>query len=80
VGVGTDILRVLWKAKDLAWGHILVTPQGHLIVGRATTASEMSRPKKTIVSHPVWKVNRMRTMYVLGSEIHVHSDYINDSL
>jgi hypothetical protein len=23
-----------------------------------------------------WKVNRMRTMYVLGSEIHVHSDYI----
>jgi hypothetical protein len=26
-----------------------------------------------------WKVNRMRTMYVLGSKIHVHSDYINDS-
>jgi hypothetical protein len=26
-----------------------------------------------------WKVNRMRTMYVPGSEIHVHSDYINDS-
>jgi hypothetical protein len=25
------------------------------------------------------KVNRMRTMYVPGSEIHVHSDYINDS-
>jgi hypothetical protein len=23
-----------------------------------------------------WKVNRMRTMYVLGSETHVHSDYI----
>jgi hypothetical protein len=23
-----------------------------------------------------WKVNRMRTMYVLGSEIHVHNDYI----
>jgi hypothetical protein len=31
------------------------------------------------LSHPVLKVNRMRTMYVLGSEIHVHSDYINDS-
>jgi hypothetical protein len=31
------------------------------------------------VSHPVLKVNRMRTMYVPGSEIHVHSDYINDS-
>jgi hypothetical protein len=26
-----------------------------------------------------WKVNRMQTMYVSGSEIHVHSDYINDS-
>jgi hypothetical protein len=26
-----------------------------------------------------WKVNRMRTMYVPGSEIHVHSNYINDS-
>jgi hypothetical protein len=23
-----------------------------------------------------WKVNRMRTMYVPGSEAHVHSDYI----
>jgi hypothetical protein len=23
-----------------------------------------------------WKVNRMRTMYVPGSETHVHSDYI----
>jgi hypothetical protein len=31
------------------------------------------------VSHPVLKVNRMRTMYVPGSVIHVHSDYINDS-
>jgi hypothetical protein len=26
-----------------------------------------------------WKANRMRTMYVPGSEIHVHNDYINDS-
>jgi hypothetical protein len=25
------------------------------------------------------KVNRMRTMYVPGLEIHVHNDYINDS-
>jgi hypothetical protein len=32
-----------------------------------------------ILSHPVLKVNRMRTMYVPGSVIHVHSDYINDS-
>jgi hypothetical protein len=31
------------------------------------------------MSHPVLKVNRMRTMYVPGSVIHVHSDYINDS-
>jgi hypothetical protein len=23
-----------------------------------------------------WKANRMRTMYVTGSETHVHSDYI----
>jgi hypothetical protein len=26
-----------------------------------------------------WKVNRMRTIYVPESEIHVHGDYINDS-
>jgi pyoverdine/dityrosine biosynthesis protein Dit1 len=31
------------------------------------------------LSHPVLKVNRMRTIYVPGSEIHVHSDYMNDS-
>jgi hypothetical protein len=31
------------------------------------------------LSHPVLKVNRMQTMYVPGSVIHVHSDYINDS-
>jgi hypothetical protein len=30
------------------------------------------------LSHPVLKVNRMRTMYVPGSVIHVHSDYINE--
>jgi hypothetical protein len=23
-----------------------------------------------------WKANRMRTMYVTGSETHIHSDYI----
>jgi hypothetical protein len=28
------------------------------------------------MSHPVLKVNRMRTMYVPGSAIHVHSSYI----
>jgi hypothetical protein len=31
------------------------------------------------MSHTVLKVNQMRTMYALGSKIHVHSDYINDS-
>jgi hypothetical protein len=31
------------------------------------------------LSHPVLKVNRMRTMYVPGSVIHVHNDYINGS-
>jgi hypothetical protein len=40
-------------------------------------------PITILVSHlchtRFWKVNRMRTMYVPGSEIHVHSDYINDS-
>jgi translation elongation factor EF-1alpha len=30
----------------------------------------------TGLSHPVLKVNRMRTMYVPGSAIHVHSSYI----
>jgi hypothetical protein len=37
------------------------------------------RERSRSLSHPVLKVNRMRTMYVPVSEIHVHSDYINDS-
>jgi hypothetical protein len=32
-----------------------------------------------VVSQPVLKVNRMQTMYVPRSEIHIHDDYINDS-
>jgi hypothetical protein len=32
-----------------------------------------------LMSHLVLKVDRMRTMYVPGSVIHVHDDYINDS-
>jgi hypothetical protein len=28
------------------------------------------------MSHPVLKVNRMRTMYVPGSKTHVYNDYI----
>jgi hypothetical protein len=36
-------------------------------------------PTGSHLSHPVLEGNRMRTMYVPGSEIHVHSDYINDS-
>jgi hypothetical protein len=30
------------------------------------------------MSHPVLKVNRMRTMYVQGSAIHVHNNYITE--
>jgi hypothetical protein len=33
-------------------------------------------PPKDSMSHPVLKANRMRTMYVPGSAIHVHSSYI----
>jgi hypothetical protein len=47
-----------------------------------TWAGIMDLPNMPLVeslSHPVLKVNRIRAMYVPGSEIHVHSDYINDS-
>jgi hypothetical protein len=32
--------------------------------------------KRSSVTPGFWKANRMRTMYVPGSETHVHSDYI----
>jgi hypothetical protein len=44
--------------------------------GRVTWLAHRTCP---VLSHPVLKVNRMRTMYVPGSVIHVHGDYINDS-
>jgi hypothetical protein len=36
----------------------------------------MITESSSTLSHPVLKVNQMRTMYVPGSETHVHSDYI----
>jgi hypothetical protein len=33
-------------------------------------------PRVPLMSHPVLEDNRMRTMYVPGSETCVHSDYI----
>jgi hypothetical protein len=36
----------------------------------------IGKSPKPRVSHPVWKTNWMRTMYVPGSETHVHNDYI----
>jgi hypothetical protein len=36
-------------------------------------------PVWNMLSHPVLEVNRMRIIYVAGSEIHVHNNYINDS-
>jgi hypothetical protein len=48
-------------------------------VKTSTSASAEAPSTEAKVSHPVLKVNRMRTMYVPGSEIHVHSDYRNDS-
>jgi hypothetical protein len=44
-----------------------------------SSTSKAGQSAPGAVSHPVLKVNRMRTMYVPGSVIHVHSDYINDS-
>jgi hypothetical protein len=32
--------------------------------------------KHAFMSHPVWKANQMRTMYVPGLETHVDNDYI----
>jgi hypothetical protein len=49
------------------------------LLGAYTKAEDEAMNVAFGVSHPVLKVNRMRTMYVPGSVIHVHSDYINDS-
>jgi hypothetical protein len=48
---------------------------GSVLVGGGVGGALVGVP----LSHPVLKVNRMRTMYVPGSENHVHNDYINDS-
>jgi hypothetical protein len=55
-------------------------PRGKgMVVNDKEKESFINEPKDDKLSHPVLKVNRMRTMYVPGSVIHVHSDYINDS-
>jgi hypothetical protein len=46
---------------------------------REGESADAERRCEVGLSHPVLKVNRMRTMYVRESEIHVHNDYINDS-
>jgi hypothetical protein len=38
------------RRKILAWGNGPVTPQGHLVVGRAKITSGMGRPEKTMDS------------------------------
>jgi hypothetical protein len=48
------------------------------------TPCHLAKPRGESDAHKVvrtchtwfWKVNRMQTMYVLGSEIHLHKDYI----
>jgi hypothetical protein len=35
-----------------------------------------AKKNRVVMSHPVLKVNQMRTVYVPGSETHVHNDYI----
>jgi hypothetical protein len=37
---------------------------------------EIMEPLEIICHIRFWKANRMRTMYVPGSETHIHSDYI----
>jgi hypothetical protein len=50
------------------------------VIGKFVSFELMIKGSKQIICHTRFqKVNRMRTMYVPGSEIHVHSDYINDS-
>jgi hypothetical protein len=53
--------------------------QGKGVLARSGTRGSEPLDRDWIVSHPVFKVNRMLTMYVPGSEIQVHNDYINDS-
>jgi hypothetical protein len=38
--------------ENSAWGHMLVAPQGHHIVGRAKRTTEMGRPRKATGPRP----------------------------
>jgi hypothetical protein len=61
--------------KDLRASKRLVAQE----VEAARLATKVAEDNCAIIKDPVLKVNRMQTMYVPGSVIHVHSDYINDS-
>jgi hypothetical protein len=43
---------------------------------RRSRVPESSLEVTNLVTPSFWKANRMRTMYVVGSETHVHNDYI----
>jgi hypothetical protein len=61
--------------KDLRASQRLVAQE----LEAARLATKVAVDNCAIIKDPVLKVNRMRTMYVPGSVVHVHSDYINDS-
>jgi hypothetical protein len=44
--------------------------------GRLASGSDLPVRDEMLCHTWFWKANRMRTMYVPGSETHVHSDYI----
>jgi hypothetical protein len=75
----TDLVNAMLDTCGLSkawWGEAVLT-SCH-VLNRIPMGKEEKTPYEKL-SHPVLKVNRMRTMYVPGSVIHVHSDYINDS-
>jgi hypothetical protein len=51
------------------------TPSERVITGEYTRFRPGVRSKASCHTR-FWKANRMRTMYVPGSETHIHSDYI----
>jgi hypothetical protein len=76
-GEGKDVLVCGLDAWEAAVVKNVVQSIGFLQIEEAL--SKLKKRKLFQLSHPVLKVNRMRTMYVPGSEIHVHNDDINDS-
>jgi hypothetical protein len=55
---------------------LAINAKGEKVIRPKAKGLHHHRFQTTICHTWFWKVNRMRTIYVLESETHVHSDYI----